>query len=413
MKKKNVAIIGLGYVGLPLALLCAKKGYDVLGVDLDQEKVDLINKGISQVEDAKLRKGLIKATTVFGEIEAYDNIIIAVPTPVDEKHIPDLQPLISAVKEVARFFKTGKLIVVESTIFPGTTEEVVLPVLNDKGIVGEDFYLAHCPERIDPGNKKWNVGNLPRVVGGVTDNCLKKAYTFYKTILSNKITKLSSVKAAEATKIMENTFRDINIAYMNEMARSFDKLGIDITEVIKGASSKPFAFMPHYPGCGVGGHCIPVDPYYLIEKAKEIGFTHSFLNLAREINSDMPKYTVQLLENEVGTLKEKKIGLLGLSYKKDVDDTRESPALVIHDILKKKEANVAAYDPFVKSSAKSFIEVLKKSDYLILATNHSEFKKINSKLLLKNKIKAVIDGRNFLDKKDIQDANIFYKGIGR
>jgi UDP-N-acetyl-D-glucosamine dehydrogenase len=297
----------------------------------------------------------------------------------------------------------------------------VIPILKKQNLDAHknDVFVAHCPERIDPGNRKWTIAMLPRVAGGATKESLKKAAEFYRSIIDANVLELSSVKAAEATKIMENTFRDINIAFVNEMAQSFDKAGIDITEVIKGASTKPFAFMPHYPGAGVGGHCIPVDPYYLIEKAKQIGFNHKFLSLARDINNSMPHYTVELLEAELAKMKKSirgaKVGVLGIAYKANVDDARESPAKDIINLLKTKGAEVFSYDPHVKegSTAKDIGETLAKSDYIVLATDHDEFRRIDAKALKDKKIHIVIDGRNCLDMEKIKSFGIAYRGIGR
>src|SRR3989338_1605329 len=358
---KSVTIVGLGYVGLPLACLCAENGFKVYGLDIDKNKIELINKGISPIDDGylinKLKnlKNKINATVNADECIPNSNVvIICVPTPVDKNNAPDLTALIKAASIVSGRIKKGALFIVESTIYPGTVEEVVVPVLKKHGHEPEknDVFVAHCPERIDPGNKKWVIENLPRVVGGITKEAAIEAAEFYKSIINADVIMLSSIKAAEATKIMENTFRDVNIAFVNEMAKSFDKAGIDILEVIRGASTKPFAFMPHYPGAGVGGHCISVDPYYLIEKAKQLGFHHKFLLLAREINNSMPSYTIELLENELKKLKKSikgaKVGVLGLAYKANVDDIRESPAFEIINILKTKGADVFVFDPHVK-----------------------------------------------------------------
>ena len=312
--------------------------------------------------------------------------------------------------------KEDALIVIESTIFPGTTEEIALPILKKSNV--NNFYLAHCPERIDPGNKNFTIGRIPRVVGGIDKESSIKAFEFYSTMIKPVI-RLKSVKAAEATKIMENTFRDVNIAFINEMAKSFDKAGIDILEVIEGASTKPFAFMPHYPGAGVGGHCIPVDPYYLIEKAKQIGFNHEFLSLARKINESMPNYIVELLENQLKKLNKRienaKIGILGLAYKADVDDRRESPSLKIIEILKCKKTELFIFDPYIKegSNVKDLDELLSKSDYLILVRDHMKFKNIDLNKLKENNIKIMIDGRNCLDKEGIKKLGVLYHGIGR
>ena len=419
---KTVTVVGLGYVGLPVACLCAHK-YNVIGADIDKNRISLIEKGICPIKDEHLEneikklKGKLQVTTNVEEAVSKSNIVlICVPTPVDKNHVPDLTALKSATTSVSNAMKENTLVIIESTIFPGTTEEVIFPILKKSSI--SKFYLAHCPERIDPGNKNFTIERIPRVVGGIDKESSTEAFKFYDKIIDADIIELGSVKAAEATKMMENTFRDINIAFINEMAKSFDKAGIDIIEVIEGASNKPFAFMPHYPGTGVGGHCIPIDPYYLIEKAKSIGFSHKFLSLAREINNSMPAYTVELLENELKKLnleiKDAKVGVLGLSYKADIEDTRESPAFEIIKILKEKNADVLVFDPYVQkdSSADSFDEILNKSDYIILVTNHNEFKNMENKLK-ENNIKIVIDGRNFLDKEKIKSLGIAYHGIGR
>ncbi len=420
---QTVSIIGLGYVGLPLAALCIGKGLKVYGVDIDKDKISKIKQGISPIDDENLKEKIksMKDNAVFttdiGEaVKNSDTIIVCVPTPVDNDHLPNLSPLKDVCASISKNLQKGALVVIESTIFPGTTEEIVLPILKAGS---NDIHLVHCPERIDPGNKEYDISNLPRVVAGIDKESTKKASEFYKTIIDAPVTELSSVKAAEATKIMENTFRDINVAFINEMAKSFDKAGIDILEVIKGASTKPFAFMPHYPGAGVGGHCIPVDPYYLIEKAKQMGFDHRFLSLAREINEGMPSYTIDLLEEQLRemnkTIENVKIGILGLSYKADMDDIRESPSLKIIEILKEKNTEVFVFDPFIKeqSNVKDLNELLNKADCLILVTDHTEFRNINPKILKENNIQIVIDGRNCLDKEKIKDLGIIYHGIGR
>lgn len=423
---KTVTIVGLGYVGMPLACLCAGKGLKVYGLDVDKNKVDLVNKSQSPIKDeyveSKLKRVKILATANAEEcIPVSDAVIVCVPTPVDKNNSPDLTALMSAVLTISKHIRQGTLLVIESTIYPGTVEEIVVPILQKQkfNIQKNDIFVAHCPERIDPGNKKWTIEMLPRVVGGVTKEATKKAAEFYRSVINSEVIELSSVKAAEATKIMENTFRDINIAFVNEMAQSFDKAGIDIIEVIRGASTKPFAFMPHYPGAGVGGHCISVDPYYLIEKAKQLGFNHRFLILAREINNNMPHYTVELLEEQLKKLKKSvkgaKVGVLGLAYKANVDDTRESPAFDVINLLKTKGADVFVYDPYVsnRSNVKDLDELLNKSDYLILVTDHNEFKAMELEKLKRQKILVVIDGRNCLDKEKIKSMGILYHGIGR
>ncbi|MFH1450623.1 MAG: nucleotide sugar dehydrogenase [archaeon] len=404
----KVCVLGLGYVGLPLASLCSRKGHEVFGVDTDSEKIEKINSINVELSG--------KVSTSPDKIRGSEIIIICVPTPVNEDKTPDLKPLKSATKTISENLQEGQLVIVESTIFPGTTEEILKPILEESGLkAGTDFFLAHCPERIDPGNEKYNVENLPRVLGAFSKAGEEKARQFYESILDANVTVLSSLKAAEAVKVVENTFRDINIAYVNELAKSFDKAGIDLMEVIKGASTKPFGFMPHYPGCGVGGHCIPVDPYYLIDKARQNGFTHSFLSMARDINRSMPDYTVSLLEEMIGSLESAKVGVLGISYKGNVDDVRGSPGLKIKKILESKGAKVGIYDPFVlaQSTAASVDQLLNESDYVILATPHDEFLTLGADQLKSKSIKAIIDGRNCLDKNSIQNSGVTYKGIGR
>jgi nucleotide sugar dehydrogenase len=427
MKKQQslkVAVVGLGYVGLPLAVLCAEKGHEVIALDLNEKKVETINKGLSPFKDENLQKEMngvkLIASTDMSKLSNAEIILVCVPTPVDYLHNPDLAPVKSACESIRQYLKKGQLVIIESTINPGVCEEEVQPILEKSGLkAGVDFDLGHCPERINPGDPKWKTRNIPRVVGVSSPAGLNRAVNFYESILEATVTPMKSIKAAEATKIIENTFRDINIAYVNELAKSFDKLGIDLVEVIKGASTKPFAFMPHFPGCGIGGHCIPVDPYYLIERAKQSGFDHKFLILAREINNSMPKYTVNRLVKELNKLclsvKGTKIGILGLAYKADIDDMRESPVIEMIKRIKELEGDMEIYDPFVpdKSTVKSLAELLEKSEVIVVATNHSEFVNMNPEELKKNNIKLVIDGRNCLDKEAIVNLGINYKGIGR
>ena len=423
---ETVAIIGLGYVGLPLASLCVDRGFITYGIDTDKKKIESLKKGISYIDDDYLKANISKIKDKIILTSEFDDavknssiIIICVPTPIDSDYVPNLNALKSACQSISRFLKQNTLVIIESTIFPSTTEEIVLPILKKSGLDENEFFLVHCPERIDPGNKKYNISNLPRVIAGINKKSTKRASDFYKKIIDAKITELSSVKAAEATKIMENTFRDINIAFVNEMAKSFDKAGIDVMEVIKGASTKPFAFMPHYPGAGVGGHCIKVDPYYLISRAKQLGFDHKFVSLAREINESMPSYSVKLLEQELKKIKKEiknaKIGILGLAYKANVDDIRESPALEIIKILKENDAELFIFDPYIKeeSNVENLNELLYKSEYIILVTDHNEFKQMDLEKLKKNKIKVLVDGRNCLDKEKIKRLGILYRGIGR
>ena len=427
MQKEIITVIGVGYVGLPLACLLATKKYKVYGLDTNKTLVDKINKGIPPINDSLVVKSLAKivpeylrATQDAKVIGKSDIVIVSVPTPVDKSYQPDFEPIIKATETIAKNLKKGQLIVIESTINPGVSEEIILPILEkQKFKVGKDFFLAHVPERINPGDPKRDVSNLPRNVGAVTKKGLKKAVDFYESIIDAPINPMNSIKAAEATKTIENAFRDINIAFVNELAKSFDQLGIDIVEVIKGASSK-FSFMPHWPSCGVGGHCIPVDPYYLIQKAEAVGFSHDFLKLARRINNNMPNYTVELLQDALNELKlpikNTSIGVLGISYKANIGDTRESPSFKIIEQLEKMGAKIITFDPFVKkhSTEKSLKDILKKSVAIIVATDHSDFvNTIDGDILKESKVKLVIDGKNCLDKNNIEACGIKYKGIGR
>ncbi|NQV12789.1 MAG: nucleotide sugar dehydrogenase [Parcubacteria group bacterium] len=426
IENKTVAIVGLGYVGLPLACLCSRKGWQVEGIDINKETIASINKGVAPIAiepghlGEEIKKKKIKAAEDFKNIADAQVIIICVPTPVSDSYLPNLGPVKSASQSVAKYLKKGQLVVLESTVNPGVSIEVVKPILEESGLkAGKDFHLAHCPERIDPGNEKWTVINIPRVVGGINKTSAKVAKDFYEEILEGKVMMMKSLKEAEAVKIVENSFRDINIAFVNELAQSFNKMDIDIVDVINGASTKPFSFLAHYPSCGVGGHCIPVDPYYLIERAKASGFTHEFLRLAREINNYMPTFTVDLITQALNdhqkSIKGTNIGILGLAYKKNISDTRESPAYEIIDLLKKVGAELHIYDPYVKdeSNASSLADVLKKSDCLVIATDHDEFKGLSVADLEKNNILAVVDGKNCLDKDSFAKSKVDYQGIGR
>lgn len=423
--QKTVAVVGLGYVGLPLAVRASERGYQVIGYDTNTEKIALLKAGKSPIEDKFLEENISRfrfdATSDSKKLALADIILICVPTPVDESFYPDLEPVISASELIATHAKKGALVVLESTVNPGVSEEVVRPIFEKAGYkIGTDLFLAHCPERINPGDTKWNVTNIPRVVGSFDAKGLALAHDFYTSIVDGEIRKMKSIREAEAVKIVENSFRDINIAFVNELARSFDVLNIDVKDVIQGAATKPFAFMAHYPSCGVGGHCIPVDPYYLIERAKQSGFDHKFLKIAREINNGMPAYTVELLQDALNTVKlplnGTKVGVLGLSYKANIDDVRESPAFKVIKHLEKHGAKVETFDPHVKkrSSAKSLETLLKKSIALVLVTDHTEFKEtLTPALLKKHGIKVIIDGKNCLDKAAFTKAGIIYKGIGR
>lgn len=424
-QKETVAVIGLGYVGLPLALRASERGYQVIGLDTSEKKIALLRERRSPIPDEKLIEQVkqfdFTPTTDPSVLKQADIILICVPTPVDEMYYPDLAPVRDAATMAATNLKQGALVVLESTVNPGVSEEVIQPILEQAGHkLGADVFLAHCPERINPGDPKWNVSNIPRVVGATDDQGLERALTFYRSIVDGEIRPMKSIREAEAVKIVENSFRDINIAFVNELARSFDVLGIDTKDVIEGAATKPFSFMPHFPSCGVGGHCIPVDPYYLIERAKQSGFDHRFLKIAREINNQMPLYTVELLQD---ALNEKKkalngttVGVLGLAYKANIDDLRESPALRIIKALEEHKATVITYDPHVleRSTEKDLETFLQKADCVILATDHRDFKTaLTPALLTKHAIDVIIDGKNCLDKAAFLEAGLLYKGIGR
>jgi len=422
---KSIAVVGLGYVGLPIALLASKKGFKVFGIDTDIKKIQSLSNNKSYIGDVaneKIKNTNASFTNDASVVSKVDAVIVCVPTPVSPEKMPDLGPVRRAVSDIAPHLKKGTLVIIESTVNPGVCDEIVAPLLEKKSgkKVGKDIYLAHCPERINPGDPKWDVSNINRVVGANSKAELDMAVALYKKLIDAEIKPMGTIKEAEAVKIVENSFRNINIAFVNELAMSFHKLGINLENVIDGAATKPFAFMPHHPGCGVGGHCIPVDPFYLIEYAHCHGFEHEFLRLATSINEGMPQFTVDLLIealNDVGLpLKNTKVVLLGLSYKANVGDGRESPSYIIRNLLVEAEANLTIYDPYVqeKSTAKSLDEALIGATAIVIATGHNEFKKIDANLLNKNKIKVVIDGRNlFRNSKDaIIDSGIIYHGIG-
>lgn len=424
-EQKTVVVVGLGYVGLPLAVRAQQKGYTVTGFDIDEKKLALLRQGTNIFKDAFLEENFAKhpiaLTSNVKDIRDADIYIICVPTPVDTAHHPDLKPVISATETVATHCKKGALVILESTVNPYVSEEIVKPIFEQHGFtVGTDIYISHCPERINPGDAKWDVTNIPRVVGSFDATGLERSLQFYRSIVDAEIRPMKSIRAAEAVKILENSFRNINIAFVNEIARSFDKLDIDVKDVIEGAATKPFAFMAHYPSCGVGGHCIPVDPHYLVERAKESGFDHEFLKLAIKTNDGMPEYTVERLQDALNEnkmpMKETVVGVLGLSYKANVADLRESPSFEIIKHLKEHYCLVETFDPHTteSSSVASLEALLEKSQAIIVATNHREFiETLTPALLKKYDINVVIDGKNCLDKTAFEAVGITYKGIGR
>ncbi len=390
-RSAKVCVMGLGYVGLPLAVEKAKAGYTVLGFDVQKKKVDMVNAGINYIGDVVdeelkdlVKKGKLSATNDFDRLTECDVVTICVPTPIDVHKVPDLTFVRNTAEEISKRMHKDMLVVLESTTYPGTTEEILLPILERSGLkVGKDFYLAFSPERVDPGNKRFKTKNTPKVVGGVTKECTKHAKVLYENVLEAPVHTVSSPKAAEMTKILENTFRIVNIALINEMAIVASRMGINIWEVVEAAATKPFGFMPFYPGPGVGGHCIPIDPYYLTYKAREYNWHTRLIEMAGEINDYMPEYVVQRLQdilNEHGKpMKGSKILVLGVTYKGDVADLRESPALKVIENLEAKKAEVLFYDPLIESFehlGKKYVrtdlteDLLKMIDGVVITTAH-------------------------------------------
>ncbi len=413
MKSEKVGVIGLGYVGLPLCISFAKANFQVIGFDIDKEKVKTLKakksylKHIEEEEIKFLHEKSFIPTTDFSLLREVDLISICVPTPLDKHKNPDLQYIISTTNTIAQYLKKGQTVVLESTTYPGTTREVVLKILEEKTSlqVGKDFYLAYSPEREDPGRKDFKGSNIPRVIGGITPICLEKACYFYEKAFE-KIIRVSSVEVAEMTKLLENIYRSINIALVNELKLVAHRMGINIWEVIEAASTKPFGFQAFYPGPGLGGHCIPIDPFYLSYKAKEYDITPHFIELAGEINTYMPYWiveqTILALNKRNISISKSHILLIGIAYKKDVDDLRESPALKIWKILEEKGAKVDYYDPYIpevphlrnynfkKKCVKLTEDILKKYEGVIIVTNHSN---IDYEFICKHS-KLVIDTRN-------------------
>ncbi|MDI6717044.1 MAG: nucleotide sugar dehydrogenase [Actinomycetota bacterium] len=411
-KSARVAIIGMGYVGLPLSVAIAQAGFKVTGIDLDKEKVSKLNDGESYISDIETpvvkelaKAGLLSATTDFSVIKEVDIVSICVPTPLSEMREPDISYVRSAANEVAKYLKCGQLIILESTTYPGTTEEVILPILEESGLtVGKDFYLAFSPERVDPGNKTYGIKNTPKIVGGVTQTCTKVAEQFYGQFIE-RVVPVSSTRAAEMTKLLENIFRCVNIALVNELMLLCDRMDINIWEVIDAASTKPFGFMPFFPGPGLGGHCIPIDPFYLSWKARQYDFHTEFIELAGKTNESIPYYVVskvgEALNSHEKSIKGSNILILGIAYKKDIGDTRESPALKIIALLEKLGAQIAYHDPYVAEeiigtktykSVELTPEVVQESDCVLIVTDHSS---VDYSLIAEN-ARLIVDTRNKL-----------------
>lgn len=387
----RVGIIGLGYVGLPLAVEFAKAGFTVTGIDVSAAKTASINGGESYVGDvasstlgALVEEGKLRATTDFSAVLELDTVNICVPTPLRKTKDPDMSYIVSACREVARHFHAGMLVILESTTYPGTTDEVVLPLLSKSGLrAGEDFYLCFSPERVDPGNPKYQTVNIPKVVGGVTPACTEMGRLFYSQALQT-VVPVSSTQVAEMVKLLENTYRMINIGLANEMAVMCRRMGIDVWEVIQAAATKPFGFMPFYPGPGLGGHCIPIDPFYLSWKTRQAGIEARFIELAGYINGQMPQFVVDRLQdalNDQGKpVKGTRIHIMGVAYKKDIGDVRESPALDIMLLLERRGARITYSDPYVPELRVDGFELdalpesaAAEADCTVVVTDHSAF----------------------------------------
>jgi UDP-N-acetyl-D-glucosamine dehydrogenase len=407
----RVGIIGLGYVGLPLAMEFARAGFPVTGIDIEQSKVARLNRGDSYVQDVgsdvlgpfvDARK--FHATTDFSVISELDTINIAVPTPLRKTKDPDMSYIVSACQAIAKYFGPGKLVILESTTYPGTTDELVLPMLERPGLkVGEQFFLCFSPERVDPGNPRFQTANIPKVVGGITPACTRLGALFYSQALET-VVPVSSTSVAEMVKLLENTFRMINIGLVNEMALMCDRMGINVWEVIDAAATKPFGFMPFYPGPGLGGHCIPIDPFYLSWKTKQAGIEARFIELAGYINGQMPHFVVDKIQNALNDyskpLRGSHVHILGVAYKRDIDDVRESPALDIILLLERRGARITYSDPYVPqlqldghSLAAQDAEALsEEADCVVIVTDHASF---NYPAILE-RAKLVVDTRNAL-----------------
>lgn len=410
-RQARIAIIGLGYVGLPLAVEFGLVGFSVIGIDTNPDKVDELTKGSSYIKDVESTKvsQLVEnfrfsATTNFDVLAESDVVIICVPTPLSKTKEPDISYILSAAEAIKKHLHSGQLIMLESTTYPGTTDEVLLPIFEETGLrVDQDFFLAFSPERVDPGNPQFHTGNIPKVVGGVTKLSTEVAAKAYNQIIS-KVHKVSSARVAETTKLLENTFRSVNIGLVNEIAKLCHALEVNVWEVVEAAATKPFGFMPFYPGPGIGGHCIPLDPLYLSWKARMHGFEARFIGLAEEVNSGMPNHIIEIISDALNKhrkpLNGSKILVLGAAYKKDIDDVRESPALEILKKLRQKGSIVAYSDPYIPSlvvdedfsieSVEVDRTVLAYSDAVVIVTDHSDF---NYQFIVEH-APLVIDTRN-------------------
>ena len=406
-KEARIGIIGMGYVGIPLGLEFANHGFNVLGFDKDKKRISAINEGkqvmkhIKQKDMADFVANGSSATNDISKLNEMDCLIICVPTPLDVHEQPDMSYVEAASNDISKNIRKGQLIVLESTTYPGTTRELVKPILEKSGLIaGEDFFLAYSPEREDPGNKEFSVSKIPKVMGGYTKDCLKNTSILYKNIVTETV-EVSSMETAESTKLMENIFRAVNIAMVNELKLVLSRMDVNIWEVIDAAKTKPFGFMPFYPGPGMGGHCIPIDPFYLAWKAKEYNTETKFIELAGEINRKMTENIAHRigkgLNDDAKSVRDSKIMILGVAYKKDIDDMRESPALSIRELLKFKGATVSYHDPYVKNidkekSLELNVKNIENQDAIVITTDHSN---VNYELIGEH-AKLIIDTRNIM-----------------
>ncbi|WP_100374077.1 nucleotide sugar dehydrogenase [Bacillus sp. FJAT-45037] len=423
-KEAVIGVVGLGYVGLPLAVEKAKSGYKVIGFDVQDSRVQQVNDGVNYIGDVVdeelseiVKSGQLEATTDYARITEVDAVAICVPTPLDIYQQPDTSYVESSANEIAKYAHEGMLVVLESTTYPGTTEEIVRPALENQGFkCGETIFIAYSPERVDPGNKDYNTKNTPKVVGGITEACTKVAAALYRHVLEGDIHEVSSPAVAEMEKIFENTFRHINIALANEMAILCERMGIDVWEVIDAAKTKPYGFMAFYPGPGLGGHCIPIDPFYLTWKAREFNYHTKLIELAGEINNSMPEFVVdrsmKILNEDGKALNGSTVVVLGVAYKKDIDDVRESPVLKILSLMNKAGANTKVVDPFVPSfkldgqiveTIQLEKELLQSADLVLITTDHTTV----DYHLVAEQSPVIFDTRNVL--KDVEKPNKYIK----
>lgn len=425
-KDMRCGVIGLGYVGLPLAVAFASAGFHTMGLDVNQDKIDQLNHKQNYINDvdthelqAVMEKNILRVTADFSQMKDLDFIMVCVPTPLDSHKQPDMKHITESCEQLAKYVTPRTAIVLESTTYPGTTEDLIRPLLEEKSglVCGEDFYLGFSPERIDPGNAVFNVKNTPKIVGAIGDDALEVIASMYRAALHHEIFTVSSPSIAEMAKLLENTYRNVNIGLINEIAQLCNKIDIDIWEVIEAAKTKPYGFQAFYPGPGLGGHCIPLDPYYLSWKARAYDFHTSMIESSMIINDKMPSYCVErankILNHHKKPIHGSRILLIGIAYKRDLSDYRESPALDIYDLLKADGADISYYDPHVAAFENHgetvaglpelTAEMVKESDLLIIATGH---KNVDYAMIQKN-AKAVFDARNILHEWDIDGDNIY------